>query len=309
MSLIASYRKKIQNRIENKSDVFLAVIGPCSIYNEEETLEYEQKLRVLQKELGDSIFLVMRAFVEKSRTCHAWRGFVYQPDQSLDENILEGIKRSKKLFSLMSSPLAMEFIDPAIYPYLSPYICWGFIGARTVTSSIHRTIASHGEIPIGFKNSLDGNVVSAINGCKVSFYPHCILNGDKQSFTKGNPYSHVVLRGGENGINYDEESIDYVNILTKKHGVNSPILIDCSHGNCPNKPEDQKIAFAKTLELYLKNPTKILGVMMESNIFNGASANKKIPGVSITDPCLSFEETKQLLLFAKEKLCLAARKN
>jgi 3-deoxy-7-phosphoheptulonate synthase len=309
MSLIASYRKKIQNRIENKSDVFLAVIGPCSIYNEEETLEYEQKLRVLQKELGDSIFLVMRAFVEKSRTSHAWRGFAYQPDQSFEENIIEGIKRSKKLFSLMSSPLAMEFIDPAIYPHLSPYICWGFIGARTVTSSIHRTLASDHNIPIGFKNSLDGNILSAINGCKVSKHPHCILHGAKQSVTKGNPYTHVVLRGGEHGTNYDEESINYVNILTKKHGVNSPILIDCSHGNCPNKPGDQKIAFANTLQLYLKDPTKILGVMIESNIFNGASTKEKIAGVSITDPCLSFEETIELLLFAKEKLCLTTRKN
>jgi 3-deoxy-7-phosphoheptulonate synthase len=302
MSSTQSYREIIQNRIKNRGDVFLAVIGPCSIYDEKETLEYESKLKDLQKQLGSSIFLVMRAFVEKSRTSQSWRGFVYQPDLSCEENIFEGIKKTKKLFSKMRSPLAMEFIDPSIYPFLAPYISWGFIGARTVTSSTHRILVSNSTIPFGFKNSLDGNVLAPVHGCIVSQSSHCILENKGQTFTKGNPYTHVVLRGGENQINYSRETIQYVNTLTKKYKINSPILIDCSHGNCLNKPEDQKIAFLHALEMYIENPTNILGVMIESNIFGGASKDKKIYGVSITDPCLSFEQTKQLLLFAKEKI-------
>ena len=302
MSLIQSYRKKIEDRIANRDDAFLAVIGPCSIYNEEETLEYEAKVKELQKELGDSIFLVMRAFVEKSRTSHSWRGFVYQPDMSGEENILEGIRRSKNLFSQMTTPLAMEFIDPAIYPHLAPFISWGFIGARTARSTTHRVLVSNSAIPFGFKNSLDGDVTAAIQSCVISKHPHCILNGEGQSFTSGNPNTHVVLRGGQNGINYDEDTVEYLNILSKKYGTNAPVLIDCSHGNCPDKPRDQKTAFTASLDLYLENPKNILGVMVESNLVSGASPANKIPGVSITDPCLSFEATKELLLYAKAKI-------
>ena len=302
MSLIQSYRNTIVNRIHNHTNTFITAVGPCSIYCEEETLQYEKKLRTLQKELGPSIFLVMRAFVEKSRTTHDWRGFVYQPPPLSQENIPLGLARTKKLFSKCRMPLSMECIDPNILPYLEQYLSWGFIGARTSTSTTHRILASSSAVPFGFKNSLDGDVSAAICSLTVAENSHQVLTKDGWTFTKGNPNTHIVLRGGKNGINYDRDSTEQAWDLLEKENRNTPILIDCSHGNCPNKPDGQKDAFFSALDQYLKDPTKIMGAMLESNIQKGAIKDKKVPGVSYTDPCLSFEETRELLLTAKDKI-------
>jgi 3-deoxy-7-phosphoheptulonate synthase len=308
MSLVQYYRNIIKSRLLNQSKTFFVVVGPCSIQNEEEARVYEEKLCNLQKELGNSIFLVMRAFVEKSRTSFNWRGFVYRPDKAYPENIIEGLKRSKALFSSLSMPLAMEFVDPSIYPHLEPYISWGFIGARTATSTPHRVLVSNSKLPFGFKNSLDGDVSSAIYSCAVAKQPHCMLTPEGQFFSKGNPFAHVVLRGGKNECNYTLETIEQTIKNSLEEGITTPILIDCSHGNCPNKPLDQTIAFNYTLDTYLDNPEKILGVMLESNIYEGAQKDKVLFGVSSTDPCLNFETTKALLLDAKEKILLRHRK-
>jgi len=304
MSLTQYYRNIIKSRLLNHSKTFFVVVGPCSIQNEEEARAYEKKLCKLQKELGGSIFLVMRAFVEKSRTSYNWRGFVYRPDKAYPENIIEGLKRSKALFSSLSMPLAMEFIDPSIYPHLEPYISWGFIGARTTTSTTHRVLVSNSNLPFGFKNSLDGDVSSAIYSCAVAKQSHCMLTPEGQSYSKGNSFTHVVLRGGKDMCNYTTESVDQTIEDSLKEGISSPILIDCSHGNCPNKPLDQITAFKYCVNAYLDSPEKILGVMLESNIFEGAQKDNEQFGVSSTDPCLSFEATKDLLLYAKEKLLI-----
>jgi 3-deoxy-7-phosphoheptulonate synthase len=277
-------------------------VGPCSIYEEEETLQFEEKLRSLQKELGDTIFLFMRAFVEKSRTSYDWRGFIYQPDISKPEDILTGIKRTKDLFSKLETPLAMECIDPSILPHLEHLLSWGFIGARTSSSTTHRILASSASIPFGFKNSLDGDVTSAIHSCVVAKESHCILTPAGQTFTTGNPYSHVVLRGGYNGVNYKQQIVENSISTSKEHGVHSPILIDCAHGNCPNKPDDQKTAFLSAVERYNERPDDILGVMVESNLHKGSNKSYKRHGVSFTDPCLSFEETRELLLYAADRI-------
>ena len=302
MSLIQSYRNTINDRLKNNTSTFIVVTGPCSIYCEEETLLYEQKLQALQKELGDNIFLVMRAFVEKSRTTHAWRGFVYQPPPLARENILQGIKRTQNLFSKCTMPLAMECIDPNIFSYLEEYLSWGFIGARTSTSTTHRVLASDSNIPFGFKNALDGDLLSAIHSCVVAEKSHCLLTKDGQKYSHGNPHTHVVLRGSKHATNFDKESVLKTSSLAQNNGVMTPLLIDCSHGNCPKKPDDQKIAFLSALDQYIANPKKVMGVMLESNIKKGADKNQKVPGVSFTDPCLSFEQTRELLLFAKEKI-------
>lgn len=280
----------------------MVVAGPCSIYCEEETLLFEKRLKALQEELGDSIFLVMRAFVEKSRTSYAWRGFVYQPPPLTSENIMLGIKRSQELFKACSMPLAMECIDPNILPYLEEYLSWGFIGARTSTSTTHRVLASDSPLPFGFKNSLDGDITPAIYSCVVAGHPHCVLTADGQKFTKGNVNTHIVLRGGKHGTNYDQKDINKASSLALKEAIDSPLLIDCSHGNCPNKPDDQQKAFLTALDGYLKDPKKVMGVMLESNLNKGASKKEKIPGISFTDPCLSFEQTRELLLLAKERI-------
>lgn len=243
----------------------------------------------------------MRAFVEKSRTAHAWRGFVYQPDLSGPEDILAGLKRTKALFEKLNVPLAMEFIDPAIFPQLAPYISWGFIGARTATSQIHRIMASDAPFAFGFKHSLDGNIQTAINSTLVAKEPHCTLTQVGQKMTPGNTHTHIVLRGGLS-TNYDKKSVANALELCKLSKVSSPLLIDCSHGNCINKPDDQKTVFLDVLEQYLENPSNILGVMLESNIYRGSKRDEKSYGLSLTDPCLDFEETASLLHYAKKQM-------
>ena len=297
----ANIRSKIKSRLKNECDTFFAVVGPCSISCEKEALIFGKKLAQLQKQLGNEITLVMRAFVEKSRTSHAWRGFVYQPDLNGDENIREGLRRTKNLFSALDVPLCMEFIDPTIYLHLEPYISWGFIGARTATSAPHRILASNSPIPFGFKHSLDGDVLTSINAIKTAQNPHCILTEDDQIQSPGNPFTHVVLRGGKTP-NYDKESVTLAKNLAAQNGITAPILIDCSHGNSHNKPDDQKTVFLDVLEQYLNDPKSILGIMMESNIYKGSSKEVKEFGVSYTDPCLDFEETSALLLYAKEQI-------
>jgi len=307
MNLIKSYRSLVKQRIENKSITFLVVVGPCSVSCEKETLLFAQKLATLQQELGSSIFLVMRAFVEKSRTANSWKGFVYQPDLDKPENIIEGLRRTQKLFSSLSVPLSMEFIDPTLHPYLAPFITWGFIGARTATSMTHRVLASHDDIPFGFKHSLDGDVQTAINSIEVANHPHCVLTETGQTFTKGNKHTHVILRGGK-VPNYEKSYVEKTIALSKAKHISTPVLIDCSHGNSHNKPDDQKTVFLDVLDQYLENPQDVMGLMMESNIFKGASKESKKFGYSYTDPCLDFEETRSLLLYAKNKITLKFRK-
>ena len=299
---INTYREIIKKRLSNHSKQFLVAVGPCSISSEEDAIAYDLLLSELQKKLGEEILLVMRAFVEKSRTANSWKGFVYQPNFNKNENIIEGISRTKELFSKLNSPLAMEFINPSIYPLLSPYISWGFIGARTSSSLTHRMIASESSLPFGIKNSLDGNIISAINGCLFAKESHCKLNGDSQIYTKGNPYTHIVLRGGTHHPNYDQSSTSNAYELLEKNQIPHPILIDCSHGNCRNKPFDQEYVFKNVVRQYINNPNKILGAMVESNLNEGKGEKENKMGLSITDPCIGFKHTEDLLLWAKEEI-------
>ncbi|MCH9621583.1 MAG: Phospho-2-dehydro-3-deoxyheptonate aldolase, Tyr-sensitive [Chlamydiia bacterium] len=306
MTLVESIRAKIKHRLQNRSKTFFAIVGPCSIYCIEETILFAKKLKLLQVELGNEICLVMRAFVEKSRTSHSWKGFVYQPDIHKPEDILKGLELTKKLFSSLPVPLAMEFIEPSIYPHLAPFISWGFIGARTATSTTHRILASNSPIPFGFKHSLDGDINTSINSILIAKQSHCILTENSQTFSSGNPFTHVVLRGGKTP-NYDKETVTLIKSLSEEQDIHSPILIDCSHGNSHNKPDDQKTVFLDVLDQYIENPINILGVMIESNLYKGAAKKTKEFGVSYTDPCLNFEETRSLLLYAKEKITSSHR--
>ena len=299
---IEYFRKLVGQRLKGLVKTPLAIVGPCSIYDEEETLIYEDRLRALQKELGNSIVLFMRAFVEKSRTSYNWRGFVYQRDLSKPEDILEGIEKTRKLFSQLETPLAMECVDPNIFPFLEDLLSWGFIGARTSTSTTHRILASGATIPFGFKNSLDGDVSAAIHSCLVANQSHCILTKNGQSLTNGNPHTHIVLRGGYTKVNYTKEEVDKAYLTARALGVFAPMLIDCSHGNSPNKPDGQKISFLESIDRIKQSPEKVFGVMLESNILKGASTHCKQRGVSFTDPCISFEETRELLLTAAERI-------
>jgi 3-deoxy-7-phosphoheptulonate synthase len=301
---MTSFIKTIQS-ILNGEDLRKAIIvGPCSIHNIEETLEYAQRLKKLSEEVEDQIFLVMRTFVEKPRTHATWKGFVSDPLIEGKDNLKLGIEKTLELFKNLNKlelPLAMEFIDPNLAPLFSHFISWGFIGARTTRSPTHRILASQLQIPIGFKNPLDGDITACINAQNVALSCHeiCIPNKNypfEIIKTQGNPWTHPVLRGSFEGPNY---------VLAKN--FKSPVLIDCAHGNSQKDLIKMQGVFLESLELMIENPM-IKGLMLESYLNSGcqAHAGDLKYGVSITDPCLDFETTEKLIQEAYKVLSIHA---
>lgn len=297
-SFVVESRKTIENILSGKDKRLMVVVGPCSIHSYDQAIEYAKKLQTLKTK---DLFIVMRVYFEKPRTCLGWKGFIYDPYLNETNQISEGIVLARKLLieiTKMKIPIGLEFLDTITPQYLADLVSWGAIGARTTESQIHRQLASGLSMPIGFKNLTDGNVDKAIEGMKSASYPHAFLGIDddgKTSFieTVGNPSSHIILRGGEKGTNYNE---DFLIELNKKKLPNK-IVIDCSHGNSEKDFKRQALVAVYIRRLQMLRDYNIGGLMIESNINEG---NQKITpnlkyGVSVTDACISWEDTKYLL--------------
>lgn len=293
MQSISIFRQKAKDILKGKSDKKVVICGPCSIHDPDDTLSYAKELKKLSELYEDKLFIVMRVFLEKPRTKNDWRGFLNDPDLDNSLNIEKGINESIKLLKELNTlnlPLATEFIDPLLSTLTEEFITWGFIGARTVRSPIHRQLASFLKMPIGFKNPLDGDLDAMQSAINVASSPHRALfpNKDKNlviQTTNGNNYCHGVLRGSKLGPNYKEAT----NLL-------SPCLIDCAHGNSNKTLLGMKDCFYQVLEIMIQRPN-IFGVMMESFLESGCQlvSNNLKKGLSITDPCLSIEETANML--------------
>lgn len=305
-------KKIIKDIFFQKNKKIIIFTGPCSIHDEESTLLYAEKLKNIQKNLKN-IFLIMRVFFEKSRTKNDWRGFLYDPDLNNTYNIKKGIIKVRELLiNLAKKNVACcyEILDPNISFYFDDLISWSFIGARTSASFLHRQYASLLSMPVGFKNALDGNIDDAINGAITAKSPQkfvsisengtiCQINSD------GNPMSHIVLRGSKTCINYDKPSLESVDKKIKKNNLNIPIIIDCSHGNSLNNYLNQIEAFKNILKTINEKKFPIIGIMLESNLIEGKQIFNPLNlrfGLSITDPCLSFEKTQELILLADKHL-------
>jgi 3-deoxy-7-phosphoheptulonate synthase len=297
-SFIIESRKTIENILSGKDKRLLVVVGPCSIHNYDLAIEYAKNLSTLKME---NIFVVMRVYFEKPRTCLGWKGFIYDPYLDESNKISEGIIAARKLLieiTKMNVPIGLEFLDTITPQYLADLVSWGAIGARTTESQIHRQLASGLSMPIGFKNLTDGNVDKAIEGMKSASYPHAFLGIDNEGKTSlietlGNPYSHIILRGGDNKTNYNE---DFLIELNKKN-LSRKLVIDCSHGNSEKDFRRQVLVAIYVRRLHLLRDYNIGGIMLESNINEG---NQKITnnlkyGVSVTDGCISWNDTKYLL--------------
>jgi 3-deoxy-7-phosphoheptulonate synthase len=314
---IQKKRETIQKIISGNSPLWVLVLGPCSLHNPEMALKYAEKIYTLQKKVEKTCFLVMRSHIEKPRTSLGWKGLLYDPYLDGSDQMLQGLKICRKLLleiAQMQVPMATEFLDPIGSSYFSDLISWGFIGARTSSSQIHRQLASHLPMPVGFKNPIDGNIDSAIQGAVAAQNGHSFFHIDelgKIQLVKslGNPHSHIVLRGSCHKPNYDPASLFEAQELCKKQGLSPRLLIDCAHDNSIKKPLDQKLAFHSALEQYLSGNEQIMGIMMESYLKSG---NQSIhspfldPSISITDPCLDWDETEELVLFLHESLLQSA---
>lgn len=296
----------------NSSKVFF--IGPCSIHDIDSTIAYAERFKKLCNTLNNQCFLVMRVHLQKPRTTTGWKGLMYDPYLDGSNDLQTGLIWCRKLLATLAEmhvPCATEWLDPLSACFLSDLVAWGFIGARTSSSQVHRELASSLSFPTGFKNHTDGSLEDAIHGILASKESHTFMSIDQEGKvcafqSKGNPHAHLVLRGSSQGVNYDSKSVKAA--LKKLAAVNLPqrILIDCAHDNCEKQFEKQKNAFQSVLEQISTGRHEILGVMLESHLKEG---NQNLPtdnleyGLSVTDPCLNWEETAELIHQANCMVC------
>lgn len=304
------------NELLTKNDPRLALIaGPCSIHDPNAALEYADKWKKLSQETNH-FFMIFRAFHEKPRTKIGWKGLVYDPYLDGSNEIEMGLILTRQnLLKLteMEIPIATEFVDPMIAPYIEDLISWGFIGARTSSSQPHRQFASSLHFPIGFKNNVDGNLEVALHGVSSAHVPHTFLSIDEEGRackqkSEGNPFAHPVLRGSNYGdTNFDPFSIQIA--LEKIHAMNleSRLIVDCSHGNCQKHYQKQMDSFQSVIQQVQEGNFSIRGLMLESHLQEGNQTLGEDPsslayGTSITDPCLGWQQTEEVIQWAEEIL-------
>ncbi len=313
---ILEHRKTLQNILDGKDKRLFLVVGPCSIHDPEVAVDYANRLNMLAKEVSDSIVLVMRVYFEKPRTTTGWKGLINDPHLNGSFDIKTGLLQARKLMIELAEiglPLATEALDPISPQYLADLISWSAIGARTTESQTHREMASGLSCPVGFKNGTDGSLKVATDALQAVTSPHSFLGINRQGQvaivrTKGNAYGHIVLRGGGGKPNYQIDTIKECETMLKHLHLPKNLVIDCSHENSDKDPINQAKVFNYCIEQHLNGQQSIVGMMLESNIKWG---NQKIPkdlstleyGVSITDACIDWETTENIIRDAAQKLC------
>ncbi len=311
---ISNSRETAKQIVSGKSSKLALIVGPCSIHNIKSALLYAQKLQKLSLYVKETLFLLMRVYVEKPRTTTGWKGLLYDPFLNGTDDLSQGLSIVRELFLELAKlrlPTATEFVNPLSSIFFKDLVTWGFIGARTTTSQVHRELASSLPFPIGFKNTLEGNLSYPINSMIAAKTSHTFLTINEhgtlsQSSSNGNPYCHLVLRGSDIETNFDKESIQYAKDLQKKSGIYHPIMVDCAHGNSGKNHHRQKHAFHTITDQYIESETPIQGIMLESFLDEGNQPFELgcslSPTTSITDPCLNWEDTEQLILSFHERI-------
>ena len=314
-AFVSASRKSIEQILFGDDDRFLVVVGPCSIHDPEQGLDYARRLLELASEVEDSLCIVMRAYFEKPRTTVGWKGLIMDPHLDGTADIQTGLRMSRGFLCdlvKLGLPTATELLDPITPQYIADLVCWSAIGARTSESQTHRQMASGLSMPLGFKNATPGSLVPAINGIKAAQQSQTFLgvNMDGRASavtTEGNPSCHIILRGGENGPNYRAEEVEQVQHLLVKHALPERLVIDCSHANCGKSYKKMPAVFRDVVGQRRDGNKAIIGCMLESNIGAGnqklgSSASKLEYGVSITDECIDWPTTEKLLRWASEEL-------
>ncbi|MHC8305725.1 3-deoxy-7-phosphoheptulonate synthase [Pseudomonas sp. PB3P13] len=309
---VASHRDAIRSIINGNDSRLLVIVGPCSIHDPESALEYAHNLARLAAEVSDQMLLVMRAYVEKPRTTIGWKGLAYDPHLNGSDDMAHGLTLSRALMREMLElglPVATELLQPMAAGYFDDLLSWVAIGARTTESQIHREMASGLSMPVGFKNGTDGGVTVASDAMRSAAHPHRHFGVDSQGHpaivhTPGNPDTHLVLRGGHRGPNYDSASVAQVKSDLSQLNIAPRIMVDCSHANSGKDPLRQPAVFNDVLEQRLRGDTTLIGMMIESHLFEGCQplSPSLRYGVSVTDACLGWSGTEQLLLEATERL-------
>jgi 3-deoxy-7-phosphoheptulonate synthase len=298
-------RESIRRILDGADDRLILIVGPCSIHDISQAVEYAGLLRGLQEKVGDRFLLLMRAYVEKGRSGTGWTGFLTDPRLDGSGDVQEGVIETRKLLNRlgeMGVPAAVEFINPLVPAYIGDLVSWAAIGARSSGSQIHRDMASGLPMPMGFKNGLDGGIEAAIGAVGSAGMGHDFLglddNGGIAAFrTRGNPHCHPVLRGGERP-NYDAGSVGRALKELAGAGLRPKLMVDCSHGNSGKVAENQAGVFRNVMGQIAAGNRGIIGLMLESHLNPGRQdpGRELRHGVSVTDECLGWNDTEKLVL-------------
>ncbi len=315
LKAVTDGRQTVRNILDRKDHRLMVVIGPCSIHDVDAAKDYAQRLKKLADEVGDTLYIVMRVYFEKPRTTVGWKGLINDPHLDDSFKIQEGLHIGRQLLidiSEMGLATSTEALDPISPQYMQDVISWSAIGARTTESQTHREMASGLSSAVGFKNGTDGGLTVAINALESVSSPHRFLGINNQGqvaiiHTAGNPYGHVVLRGGSGKPNYDSVSVAMCELELEKAGLSKNIMVDCSHANSNKNHELQPLVMDNVANQIIEGNTSIIGIMVESNIGEG---NQKISsnrddlayGVSVTDACIGWETTEKTLRDMHAKL-------
>ena len=309
---VTAHRRALRAILDGEDSRLLVVVGPCSLHDPQSAIEYAEKLAALAGEVSDQMLLVMRAYVEKPRTTVGWKGLAYDPQLDGSDDMGAGLALSRHLMREMlrlGLPIATEILQPMAAGYFDDLLSWVAIGARTTESQIHREMASGLPMPVGFKNGTDGGVAVASDAMRSAAHGHRHFGTDRQGHpaiitTHGNPDTHIVLRGGHKGPNYDSASVAQVRAGLARHQMAERIMVDCSHANSGKDPLRQPEVFNDVLAQRLRGERSLIGMMLESHLFEGCQPTSESMryGVSVTDGCLGWDATEQLLRQAVDQL-------
>lgn len=304
---VTKARSQVADIISGVNDRLLVIVGPCSIHDPVAALDYARRLKEQADRLAEHLCIVMRVYFEKPRTTVGWKGLINDPHLDGKFNINEGLRLARRLLlnlGNMGLPVGSEFLDTISPQFTADLVSWGAIGARTTESQVHRELASGLSMPVGFKNGTGGSIQIAIDGVRAARHPHRFLGVTSQGIaaiisTTGNESCHVILRGSNQGPNYDRLTVEETAVKLRKAGLTQRVLVDCSHGNSQKDYNRQPEVARNVCEQVASGSDHLCGVMMESHLMAGRQDHA--PGVrlnygqSITDACIDWETTVPVL--------------
>ncbi len=304
---VETTRREIQDVLAGRDDRLLVIVGPCSIHDPKAALEYAAKLKALRPSLARNLLIVMRVYFEKPRTTVGWKGLINDPNLDDSYDIDTGLRTARKLLLELNSdgmPAGVEFLDILTPQYLADLVSWGAIGARTTESQLHREMASGLSCAVGFKNGTDGSVKVAVDAVQSARAPHRFLSATQEGQisifeTAGTPDSHVILRGGSTGTNFDSASVDAAAAAMTKAGMRPAVMVDFSHANSRKQHRLQIEVGRDVAGQLAEGSERIIGVMIESHLVEGRQEigprEQMVYGQSVTDACLAWDDTADVL--------------
>ena len=300
-------RTDVRAVLDGSDDRLLVIAGPCSVHDPDAALDYAGRLHALRDRHRDDLLVVMRVYFEKPRTVTGWKGLINDPDMDGGHDVHRGLRTARRLLLdivELGLPVGCEWLDPITPQYIADAVTWGAIGARTTESQVHRQLASGLSMPVGFKNGTDGDVQVAVDACLASAAGHTFFGVTPNGVaavvtTAGNTDTHVILRGGRSGPNYEASHTAKALDLIEAAGLPRRLMVDASHGNSGKDHRRQPAVAASIAEQVAAGERGLTGVMLESFLVAGKQEpgppDTLTYGQSVTDACMDFGTTAGVL--------------